>query len=60
MEFLLLKTQNRDGAGLARPLNNDVILARNGLDTTPAGTEVNKTSLEVEGFLFMVSILSGF
>ena len=35
-------------------MNNDVILARNGLDTMPAGAAVNKTSVEVEGILFIV------
>jgi len=30
------------------PLNNDLILARYALDTTPAGAEVNKTSVEVQ------------
>lgn len=30
------------------PLNNGVILARYVLNTTPAGAEVNKTSVEVE------------
>ena len=38
------------------PLNNDVILARHAPDTTRAGAEVNKTSVEVESS----SILSGF
>ena len=50
------QTQNLEGDQGPGPLNNDVILARHALDTTRAGAEVNKTSVEVESS----SILSGF
>ena len=47
------------GGVVQRPLNNDVISARFALDTTPAGAEVNKTSVEVESF-FLISFFISF
>ena len=44
---VFLKRRTGRGPG-SRPLNNNAVLARYTLDTTPAGAEVHKTSVEVE------------
>ena len=52
--FLKRRTGRRPGP---RPLNNNAVLARYTLDTTPAGAEVHKTSVEVESICAKFKIL---
>ena len=53
---VVLKRRTGRGPG-SRPLNNNAVLARYMLDTTPAGAEVHKTSVEVESICAKFKIL---
>ena len=53
---VFLKRRTGRGPG-PRPLNNNAVLARYTLDTTPAGAEVHKTSVEVESICAKFKIL---
>ena len=53
---VFLKRRTGRGPG-SRPLNNNGVLARYTLDTTPAGAEVHKTSVEVESICAKFKIL---
>ena len=53
---VFLKRRTGRGPG-SRPLNNNAVLARYTLDTTPAGAEVHKTSVEVESICAKFKIL---
>ena len=53
---VFLKRRTGRGPG-PRPLNNNAVLARYALDTTPAGAEVHKTSVEVESIYAKFKIL---
>ena len=53
---VFLKRRTGRGPG-SRPLNNNAVLARYMLDTTPAGAEVHKTSVEVESICAKFKIL---
>ena len=53
---VFLKRRTGRGPG-SRPLNNNAVLARYTLDTTPADAEVHKTSVEVESICAKFKIL---
>ena len=53
---VFLKRRTGRGPG-PNPLNNNAVLARYALDTTPSGAEVHKTSVEVESIYAKFKIL---
>ena len=53
---VFLKRRTGRGPG-PNPLNNNAVLARYALDTTPSGAEVHQTSVEVESIYAKFKIL---